>query len=158
MRARLTVPMLLVALGAAAPALAWEIATGQGGGFDARVTASQPIKGADGKPAKPALDVSCGPGGLYATLSWPAPVTVATGQHFVTVAWALDGSSRNASMIATPGSVGLAGSEAKEWVREFATARQLVVHVPDAQGGQSASFDLTGVAAVQAGIAASACG
>ncbi len=158
MRALATVLVLLAALGMAAPALAWEIAPGHEGSFSAKLTAGQPVKGADGKPAKPALSVSCGQGGLYATISWPAPVTVAADQHFVAVAWALDGASHSASMIATPGSVGLAGSQAKEWVREFAAARQLVVHVPDAQGGQSASFDLTGAAAVQAGIAASACG
>ncbi len=158
MRTKPAALMLLAVLSAAPPALAWEIGGGQGGGFSARVTASQAIKGADGKPAKPALSVSCGQGGLYATISWPARVTVAPNQHFVAVAWALDGASHSASMIATPGSVALAGSEAKEWVREFTAAKELVVHVPDAQGGQSASFDITGAAAVQAAIGASACG
>jgi hypothetical protein len=158
MRLSSTVLTLLTVMGMAAPALAWEIAGGKGGGFSATLTATQPVKGLGGKPAKPALSVSCGPGGLYATVSWPDPVAVKPDQHFVAVAWALDGSTHSASMLATPGSVGLAGSEAKEWVREFAGAKQLMVRVPDAHGGQSASFDLTGAGAVQAGIATSACG
>jgi hypothetical protein len=150
--------VLAAAMAAAAPAFAWEVSGGQGAGFGARVSSSEAVKGADGKPAKPVLSVSCGPGGLYATIAWPDAIPLKPNQHFVAVAWSLDGASRSSSMLASSGSVGLAGSEAKEWLREFAAAKRLQVRVPDAHGGQSASFDLAGAKAVQDGIARSACG
>lgn len=158
MRTAPTGLIVLAAIAMTEPTLAWELAGGRDGGFSAKVIASQAIKGSDGKAAKPALSVSCGAGGLYATIAWPDAIPLKPGQHFVAVSWSLDGASRSASMLATQGSVGLAGSEAKEWVREFAAAKGLTVQVPDAHGGQSASFDLTGSGAVQAGVAASACG
>ncbi len=149
--------VLAAAIAVAAPAFAWEVSGGQGAGFGARVAAAEAIKGPGGATAKPVLSVSCGPGGLYATVSWPDPIPLKPNQHFVAVAWSLDGASHSSSMLASSGSVGLAGSEAKEWLREFAAAKRLQIRVPDAHGGQSASFDLAGAAGVQAGISKSSC-
>jgi len=159
MNAKTAAFVLVASLTAGAPAaLAWEVAGGQGPGFAARVMASEAIKGPGGGVAKPVLSISCGSGGLYATVSWPDAIPLKPDQHFVSVAWSLDGVSHSSAMLATPGSVGLAGSEAKEWLREFAAAKRLVVRAPDAHGGQAASFDLSGTDAILAGVARSPCG
>ena len=156
---RTSAALILICVAAmAAPASAWEVAPGQGGDFGARIAAIGTIKGPGGSMAKPVLSVTCGSGGLYATIAWPDPIPLKPNQHFVPVTWSLDGASHSSSMLATSGSVGLAGSEAKEWLREFVAAKVLQVRAPDAHGGQSASFDLTGAGAVQAGISRSACG
>ena len=157
MRRLLSASVLGAALLAAVPAFAWEAQAASDGGYVARLAASAAVKTADGGSAKPVLSVACEAKGLFATLSWPAVIPLNPDQHFVAVTWSLDGKSRASSMLASAGSVGFAGSEAKEWLRELVAAKRLEVRVPDALGGQSASFDLTGAAAVQAGIDRSAC-
>ncbi|HEY5410923.1 MAG TPA: hypothetical protein VIJ94_09380 [Caulobacteraceae bacterium] len=157
MRKLLSILALGAALLTALPALAWEAQPSSGGGYAARLAASAAVKTAGGGSAKPVLSVVCGAGGLLVTLSWPDDIPLKPNQHFVSVAWSLDGKASVSSMLASAGSVGFGGSEAKEWLRELVTARRLEVHVPDARGGQAASFDLTGAAAVQAGIARSTC-
>jgi hypothetical protein len=158
MDAKMPLLVLAGAIIVTAPALAWETRGGESGEYSAKVAASQPIKGPGDKAARPVLSVSCTTGGLYATISWPDPIPLNEGQHFVSVNWSLGGASRTSPMLATPGSVGLAGSEAKEWLREFGSASRLEVSVPDAHGGQSASFDLAGAKTVQDGIEGSSCG
>ncbi len=153
----LTILTFGLAWAAASCAFAWETRAGSGG-FEAHVSAAAAVKVAGGAEAKPQLAVSCQGKGLFVTVSWPDAIPLNVNQHFVSVSWTLDGKSGGAAMIATSGSVALAGSEAKEWLREMAGASRLEVHVPDAHGGQSASFDLTGVQAVQAALARSACG
>ena len=148
----------LIAIALAAPASAWETHASAGGGFEAKVSAAAAVKGADGAEAKPQLTVSCEGKGLFVTVSWPDTVPLNANQHFASVSWSLDGKAGGAAMIASSGSVSLAGSEAKEWLREMAGAARLEVRVPDAHGGQSASFDLAGVQAVQAGLAGTPCG
>jgi hypothetical protein len=150
--------ILAGALAAAAPAFAWEIAASKDGGFQARLAAEVAIKGHGGAAAKPTLIISCRSDGLFVTVQWPDEIPLNENQHFVSVAWSLDGASHSASMLASSGSVGLAGSEAKEWLSEMAGAKRLEVHVPDAHGGQSASFDLAGAKAVQDAIGKSSCG
>lgn len=150
--------VLAGAFAAAAPALAWETSASAGGGFQARQNAETAIKGHGGAAGKAVLVVSCRSDGLFVTVQWPDEIPLNENQHFVSVAWSLDGASNSSSMLASPGSVGLAGSEAKEWLSEFAGAKRLEVHVPDAHGGQSAGFDLAGAKAVQDGIARSSCG
>ncbi|HEX4096805.1 MAG TPA: hypothetical protein VHX64_08755 [Caulobacteraceae bacterium] len=146
------------ALAAAAPAFAWETSASSGGGFQAKQSAAAAIKGHGGAAGKAVLVVSCRSDGLFVTVQWPDEIPLNENQHFVSVAWSLDGGSNSSSMLATSGSVGLAGSEAKEWLSEIAGAKRLEVHVPDAHGGQSAGFDLAGAKAVQDGIARSSCG
>ena len=143
---------------AAVPAFAWETQASSEGGYSAGLAAAEPVKTADGGSAKPVLSVTCGFGGLYVTLSWPTDIPLNPNQHFIAVAWSLDGKASTSSMLASPDSVGFGGSEAKEWLRELAGAKRLEVRVSDARGGQAASFDLAGAAAVQAGVARSACG
>ncbi len=150
--------VLLAALAVSAPALAWETRASSDGGFEARQTANAAVKVAGGADAKPVLAVSCESNGLFVTLSWPDAILLKPNQHFAGVAWSLDGKVRSSSMIASSGSVSLAGSEAKEWLREMAAAGRLEVRVPDAHGGQSASFDLAGAKDVQSGLARSRCG
>ena len=154
----LTILTIGAACAAAPPAMAWETRVSSGGGFEAQVSAAAAVKVTGGADAKPQLAVSCESKGLFVTVSWPDAIPLNVNQHFVSVSWSLDGKSGGAAMIASSGSVGLAGSEAKEWLREMAGASLLEVHVPDAHGGQSASFDLAGVQAVQAGLAGSTCG
>ena len=149
--------VLFGAVALAAPALAWDTRTGPGGGFEARVTAAAAVKVTGGGDAKPVLAVSCQGRGLFVTVSWPDAIPLKTNQHFVTVPWSLDGRSNTSAMLASTGSVSLAGSDARVWVRQFAAAARLEVHVPDAHGGQSASFDLAGAKDLQAGIAKSTC-
>ena len=150
--------LLLAALAASGPALAWDSRSSSDGGFEARQTASAVVKVTGGADAKPVLAVSCEGKGLFVTLSWPDTILLKPNQHFAGVAWSLDGKAGSASMIASSGSVSLAGSEAKEWLREMAAAARLEVRVPDAHGGQTASFDLAGAKDVQAGLAKSHCG
>ncbi len=140
------------------PALAWETRSGPGGGFEARVPAAAAVKVTGGADAKPVLAVSCQGRGLFVTVSWPDAIPLKPNQHFVTVAWSLDGRANTSAMLASTGSVSLAGSDARVWLRQFAAAGRLEVHVPDAHGGQSASFDLAGAKDLQAGIARSTCG
>jgi hypothetical protein len=158
MRRHLSAIAFAAALFAAVPAFAWEAQAAGGGGYAATLAAAEPVKTADGGSAKPVLSVVCGGKGLLVTLSWPGGVPLNPNQHFVSVAWSLDGKASVSSMVASPDSVGFGGSEAKEWLRELAGARRLEVRVSDSRGGQAARFDLTGAAAVQAGVARSACG
>jgi hypothetical protein len=154
----LAIPILAAALAAAPPALAWEVSASKDGGFQARLSAETAIKGHGGAAGKPTLTVSCGGNGLLVTISWPDDIPLNENQHFVSVAWSLDGASHSSSMLASSGSVAFGGSEAKEWLGELAGAKRLDVHVPDAHGGQSAGFDLAGAKAVQDGVARSSCG
>ena len=153
-----TITALTLTLGLAGQAMAWETRASSGGGFEARQSAAAAVKATGGADAKPVLAVSCEGKGLFVTLSWPDAIPLKPNQHFAGVAWSLDGKVRSSSMIASSGSVSLAGSEAKEWLREMAAAVRLEVRVPDAHGGQTASFDLSGAKEVQAGLARSTCG
>ncbi len=150
--------LAVAVLALAAPALAWEGRSSSDGGFQASVPASAAIKVAGGADAKPVLAVSCQGRSVMVTLAWPDAIPLKTNQHFVGVDWSLDGKARSSAMIASSGSASLGGSEAKEWLREMAGAGRLEVRVPDAHGGQTASFDLAGAKEVQAGLAKSSCG
>ena len=154
---RLPIAVVIGACLSTASALAWEARPGSDGGFEARQAAAAAVKVTGGADAKPSLAVSCQGRSLMVTVGWPDVIPLNENQHFVGVSWSLDGKSGHAAMIASSGSVSLGGSEAKEWLREMAGAKRLDVHVPDAHGGQTASFDLAGVAAVQAGIGKSSC-
>jgi hypothetical protein len=153
-------PAALAILAAAAPsARAWEVSSsGKGGDYVAHLPAMEALKGPGETRAKPTLTISCQGGQMFAAVAWPAAIPLNEGQHFVSVGWDLGGEARRSPMRASPDEVSFSGSAAKEWLRLLSASPRLSLSVPDAQGGQTANFDLAGAPAVQAGIAGSGCG
>jgi hypothetical protein len=150
-------PIVLAVSLLCARASAWEVSSASGD-YVARLAAANAVEGEHGSPARPELTFSCRSGGLWTTLSWPDTVPLNAGQRVVLVAWSFDDGSNVLPMRAAGGALAYGGSAAKTWLGLLARANRLQLQVPDSHGGQTASFDLDGTAAVQAGIARSACG
>ena len=111
-----------------------------------------------GQPEAAGLALSCGKDGYFVNILWPDFVENDFHEYKIYVRWKLDdGAIQKTKWVASSQGVFLMGNGGMAWTKALASAKKLVVEVPDQHGGQAATFDLDGVGDVYAAVAARSC-
>lgn len=122
----------------------------------ARLMALNDVRNMIGNPQRPAVQFGCRRGIIYTMIIWPEWVD--DGSHFRDLRWRLDdGPVQTTTMHVEGQAIGLGRQQAIDWIQTLASARRLIVEVPDRRAGQEATFDLTGIKAVAPLFAAGTC-
>lgn len=127
--------------------------------FNAFATADDPILRVRGRPDRPLLGLACDRRGVEFEVLWPDTVQFVERDLPVVMLWKLDDApAKRASWPGVPHALILRGPSALAWARKWSLGKTLKISVPDAHGGQEATFQLDGMDQLVARVSQLNCG
>jgi hypothetical protein len=125
--------------------------------YQAVALSSEKLTNIIDQPEQASLFVSCDAHGFAVAVNWPDFLVLQ--DQRVNIAWKLDdGSIKRESWRGVSQGALLRGPDALAALKGWAAGKKLVVRLPDKHGGQDATFDVDGIAAIYTAVSNRNCG
>jgi hypothetical protein len=133
-----------------------------GGGkfFAAQVSSDEKLVNVVDRPELADFSVRCDAKGLFVAVFWPDYVAAETyDEHRADVIWKTDAhKEEQARLIRSQKAAVAAGKDAMRLLKALSTGKVLTVMVPDMHGGQTAVFQIDGIAGLYQRVTEKGCG